>query len=91
VTEYPSCPLPLHPEEVVRARAEDPAFAEVLGRARAKARGVEYDPTIHHPNAPRSGIHDRVKPEHEAAAEALRAEWETRGGGRRNPYLELMR
>lgn len=51
--EYPSLPIPLLPGEVLAARSEDPGFADVLGRARARAKNEAYDPTIHHPNAPR--------------------------------------
>lgn len=80
---YPSCRLPLLPSEVVQARAEDPAFAEVLGRARALVRRVAYDPTVHHPNAPRSGLHDRVPPEHIERMYELIDRWMERGGGGR--------
>jgi len=84
MTDYPSCPLPPLPTEVARARAEDPGFAEVLGRARATARGVEYDPEIHHPNAPRGAGHDHVTPEHIERMYELIDRWTDRGAGVRH-------
>lgn len=79
MSDYPSCPLPPLPREVVQARAEDPSFAEVLGQARARAHRVAYDPEIHHPNAPRSGIHDHVAPEHIERMYELIDIWTARG------------
>lgn len=75
----PSSVVPMPPAEVVRARVEDPTFAEVLGRARAKARGVEYDPELHHPNRPRSNAADWVNPQRVDAMNALIDRWLERG------------
>jgi len=45
----PHSRLPFNPPELLVARMEDPSFAEVMGRARAKARHEEYRPERHHP------------------------------------------
>lgn len=38
--------------EIVQAQGEDPEFAVSLAKARAKARGENYDPARHGPFAP---------------------------------------
>jgi hypothetical protein len=75
-------PPPL-PPEVQRARAEDERFAETLGRARAKARGEEYDPEIHHPD--RFVSRYDVKPEAERALAEILERYRTRGAIARPP------
>lgn len=81
--------LPLHPPEVVAARAEDPAFGEVLGRARAKARDAAYDPERDYPWRPAGATHDRVSPRAARRMEKLMEEWERRGE-RPNRYLRAV-
>lgn len=76
--EYPKARLPIFPTEVVQARQEDPEFGEVLGRARAKALQVEYDPVLHYPFRPAGKSHDRVTPESARKLERLMWEWEGR-------------
>lgn len=77
--EAPHSHLPLLPPEVVAARFEDPHFAEVLGRARARARDEEYRPQVHYPH--RYGGH-RAKADtaNDEKVEKLRADWMARGG-----------
>lgn len=67
------------PAEVERARAEDPEFAEVMGRARAKARGVPYDPAVHHPDVVWTDFDGRVSREHLEKMYALIDAWTERG------------
>lgn len=45
----PHEPVQLQPDEVSKLEEEDPDFAEVQARARAKARGETYNPAIHGP------------------------------------------
>lgn len=75
--EYPFSDLPLLPAEVVRSREEDPSFAEVLGRARARIAGVEYDPAKHYPHRPGAGKMD-VPQELAEKVQALIADWAAR-------------
>lgn len=86
--EYPSVRLPLFPTEVVQARQEDPDFGEVLGRARAKALQVEYDPVLHYPFRPAGKSHDRVSPEGASKLEELLWKWDGRGRNQ-NRHLRL--
>jgi hypothetical protein len=81
--------LPLLPPEVRAARAEDPTFAEVLGRARAKARRAEYRPEAHYPYRYAGPSHDRVNPVHVEKMAALVEKWERRGE-RANRYLRAL-
>jgi hypothetical protein len=69
------------------AREED--FGGVLGRARAKARGVRYDPDLHHPDAASRPFSERVKPEHMEKLYMLIDRFNERGsrGGRRLPAV----
>lgn len=88
--EGPHSHLPLLPATVAEARAEDPAFAEVLGRARATALQTEYRPEVHYPWRPAGLSHDRVNPAHAARVEALIDDWSARAP-RPNPYLRAVR
>jgi hypothetical protein len=68
--EWPHSRLPLLPSEVQKAREEDPGFAEIFGRAVARARGVEYQPELHYPYRGYRG--DLPTSEREQAHEELR-------------------
>ncbi len=85
-TEAPHSHLPIHPPEVRAARLEDPAFAEVMGRARAKALRTEYRPEVHYPFRPVGKSVDRANPAHDERLAELLERW-TRRGERPNPYL----
>jgi hypothetical protein len=75
---YPHSRLPLLPPEVVRARLEDPHFAEVLGRVRAKIRRQEYQPELHYPHRPGAGL-PGASSENEDRLVDLMDKWRERG------------
>jgi hypothetical protein len=79
----------LRPAEVQRARAEAPEFAEVIGRARARARGVAYDPEQHHPDLGHRSPEQRASAEHDEKLRELlkRVKARATGAPRQNPYL----
>lgn len=78
------------PPDVIAARLEDPSFAEVLGRCRARVRREGYDPERHYPYRGKLGfakvpvIVDREANERMAK---LIEEWTTRGD-QPNRYIE---
>lgn len=88
----PHSVLPILPPEVAAARAEDPEFAEVMARARAKARERPYTPERDYPYRGRRG--DDAKPEEyeptSDGVDELLERWSKRGE-RRNPYLRIER
>lgn len=85
---YESSRLPLLPPDVVKCRLEDPGFAEILGRARAKGRNEEYRPEIHFPYRP-GGTRANEQSSDEDQVEKTLQKWEARGN-RPNPYLRAI-
>lgn len=71
------------PERLERIRAIDPTedFGQVLGRARAKARGQAYDPDLHHPAAQNRSLEERVPASHQANLAALTERFMERARG----------
>lgn len=67
------------PEDLERiakkAEADDREWEEVLGRARAKAAGVPFDPAVHRPDAKRRRIEERVPKEFDGRLKALCGRW----------------
>lgn len=63
------------PAEVLNARREDPDFAEVMGRARARARGEDYDPDLHHPDRGLVRAGAKLDPENLASLYELIDRW----------------
>ena len=66
--------------DTMAARLEDPQFAEVLGRARAKARHEEYDPARHHPWRGVGRGRWAVDPEAQANLSEIIARFAAKGG-----------
>lgn len=84
--------------EVAAARQEDPGFAEILGRARAKARQEPYDPAKHHPYRARGRSIRDVAPEVDEQLQAVIQRFSERGArwrdsvpARREPAVETTR
>ena len=75
----PCSRVPYLTEEMLAARLEDPGFAEVLGRARARARSEEYRPERHHPHRSVGRGEFRVDPEAMENLEAIRERFAARG------------
>ncbi len=86
----PCSPVPFLPPDLMAARLEDPEFGEVLGRARALAKGEPYDPAKHYPHRPTGRSLTRVTPEVEERIQAVIERFN--GRARRNDrYLWLER
>ncbi len=68
-------------EEVRTARAEDPSFADDVGRIRARLARQTYQPERHHPDRVRRAL-DQVDPVAEGKLEALLEDWRGRNKGR---------
>lgn len=71
----------LLPAEVRLSREEDPEFAELLGRVRARARNETYTPARHHPDRKRRGS-DYVNPDDLQKMYELIDRWMERGRNR---------
>lgn len=76
--------------DTMAARLEDPAFADVLGRARARAKMDEYDPAKHHPWRGVGRGEFRVDPQAEANLRDVIARFAAQGAKWR-PAVEPQR